>query len=354
LLIAAVAMSLALSTTDFGASRAAPKASDLEIAETRLAELARDFEIAVEEYDQVHARLARIRSDMAAAELLIGRLEGRIGTAEDGAEALAQELYKGGTTGALEIVLSSDDIGEIQSRVAYLRSSQKAQTEVFETLAVDRSTLEHSLAQLDKDRTAAVAAEARLSALRTDIEDKIAVQRDEVADLNAAIERAARRAEARAAAAREEAAAERAPTAQTSAPAPSGSAPSPQPEASVAGGPSSQAQVAVQAALSKVGQPYEWAAAGPDSFDCSGLTMWAWAQAGVALPHSSASQYAATPRVSMSALQPGDLLFAGSPIHHVGLYIGNGQMVEAPYTGAFVRVVPALRPDNVGAGRPGI
>ena len=352
MLIAALAISLALSTTDFGSSRAAPKASDLKIAESRLAELARDFEVAVEEYDQVHARLARIRGDMAAAELLVGRLEGRIGTATDGAEALAQELYKGGTTGALEMVLSSDDLGEIQSRVAYLQSSQKAQTEVFETLAVDRSALEHSLAQLEKNRAAAVAAEARLSALRTRIEDKIAVQRNEIADLNAAIERAARRAEARAAAARE-AAANRAPASAAAAPALSNPAPAPQPAISAAGAPNSQAQVAVQAALSKVGSPYQWAAAGPDSFDCSGLTMWAWAQAGVALPHSSASQYAATPRVSTSALQPGDLIFAGSPIHHVGLYIGNGQMVEAPYTGAFVRVVPAPRPDTVGAGRPG-
>ena len=79
-----------------------------------------------------------------------------------------------------------------------------------------------------------------------------------------------------------------------------------------------------------------------------------WAQAGVALPHNSGAQYAATTRVDQSDWEPGDLLFAGSPIHHVGMYIGNGQMVEAPYTGAEVRVVSAYRSDYVGAGRPGV
>ena len=110
----------------------------------------------------------------------------------------------------------------------------------------------------------------------------------------------------------------------------------------------------MQAALSRVGSPYQWGAAGPDSFDCSGLTMWAWAQAGVSLPHNSGAQYAATRRVEQGDWQPGDLLFYGSPIHHVGLYIGGGRVVEAPYTGTTVRVASAARPDYVGAGRPGV
>jgi cell wall-associated NlpC family hydrolase len=82
--------------------------------------------------------------------------------------------------------------------------------------------------------------------------------------------------------------------------------------------------------------------------------MWAWAQAGVSLPHNSGMQYAATPRVAQSDWAPGDLLFFGSPIHHVAMYIGNGKMVEAPYTGSYVRVVSAYRSDYAGAGRPGV
>ncbi|MGH2748987.1 MAG: C40 family peptidase, partial [Actinomycetota bacterium] len=124
-------------------------------------------------------------------------------------------------------------------------------------------------------------------------------------------------------------------------------------EIGAAPAPNPRAQAAVDAALSQVGKPYQWGAAGPDSYDCSGLTMWAWAHAGVSLPHNSGMQYAATPRVAQSDWAPGDLLFFGSPIHHVGMYIGNGQMVEAPYSGEQVRVNSAYRSDYVEAGRPG-
>ena len=115
---------------------------------------------------------------------------------------------------------------------------------------------------------------------------------------------------------------------------------------------SGHAAGAVQFALAQVGKPYSWGGSGPGSYDCSGLTSAAWAAAGVSLPHSSSMQYGVTQRVSRTALQPGDLMFFGSPIHHVAMYIGNGQMVEAPRTGLTVRVVSTDRSDFVGAGRP--
>jgi peptidoglycan DL-endopeptidase CwlO len=92
--------------------------------------------------------------------------------------------------------------------------------------------------------------------------------------------------------------------------------------------PSSQAQVAVQAALSRVGMAYVYGAAGPDAFDCSGLTSWAWAQAGVSIPHSSGAQ-SGYPSVPLDQLQPGDLVTYYSPVSHVAMYIGNGQVVHA-------------------------
>ena len=97
------------------------------------------------------------------------------------------------------------------------------------------------------------------------------------------------------------------------------------------------AAAAVRAAASQIGKPYRWGAAGPDSYDCSGLTMWAWAHAGVSLPHSSRAQYASLPHVSMSQLAPGDLVFRGNPIHHVAIYKGGGVVIAAPHTGANVR-----------------
>ena len=122
---------------------------------------------------------------------------------------------------------------------------------------------------------------------------------------------------------------------------------------------SSAGQSAVSWAKGKLGLPYQWGAAGPGSYDCSGLTMRAWAQAGVQLPHSSRLQYSQVDKISYSALRPGDLLFfATNPsnantIHHVAMYVGGGQMIEAPYTGVNVRIV-SLRQDGAMpyAGRP--
>jgi len=104
--------------------------------------------------------------------------------------------------------------------------------------------------------------------------------------------------------------------------------------------PSSAAAIAVQAAESRVGDPYVWGAAGPDAFDCSGLVMWAYEQAGISLPHFSGAQFADTTQIPMSDLEPGDLVFPADPGEHVAMYVGGGMIVQAPYTGADVQIVP--------------
>ena len=99
------------------------------------------------------------------------------------------------------------------------------------------------------------------------------------------------------------------------------------------------AQAAVDTALAQVGDPYVWGAGGPDAFDCSGLTQYAYAAAGTSLPHSSRMQATMGSAVSRSELQPGDLIFYYSPVSHVAMYIGNGQMVHASTSGQPVEVV---------------
>jgi len=101
---------------------------------------------------------------------------------------------------------------------------------------------------------------------------------------------------------------------------------------------SSAAQAVVDTALAQLGDPYVWAGAGPSVFDCSGLTQFAYRAAGISLPHSSLMQSTMGVPVSRADLQPGDLVFFYSPISHVGIYIGNGQMVHAPTTGDVVKV----------------
>ena len=117
---------------------------------------------------------------------------------------------------------------------------------------------------------------------------------------------------------------------------------------------SSRAGTAVNAAMGQRGVPYKYATSKPGvSFDCSGLTGYAWAQAGVSLPHQSRAQYASVPHVSKSAAQPGDLIFFYSPISHVSIYLGNGQHVHAPNTGSVVKVGNVNWSKVTGVGRPG-
>jgi cell wall-associated NlpC family hydrolase len=103
--------------------------------------------------------------------------------------------------------------------------------------------------------------------------------------------------------------------------------------------PTAAAQRAVDTALAQVGDPYVWGAGGPDAFDCSGLTQYAYAAAGISLPHSSRMQSQMGSPVSRAELQPGDLIFYYSPVSHVAMYIGNGQMVHASTYGKPVQVV---------------
>jgi cell wall-associated NlpC family hydrolase len=116
--------------------------------------------------------------------------------------------------------------------------------------------------------------------------------------------------------------------------------------------PGPAAQTAINAALSQLGKPYVWGGTGPNGYDCSGLTQWAYAKAGITLPRVAAAQASYGTPVTRSQLQPGDLVFFYSPISHEGMYLGNGQMVHAPTTGDVVKISPLLSSGYAGATRP--
>jgi len=112
-----------------------------------------------------------------------------------------------------------------------------------------------------------------------------------------------------------------------------------------------QTQGAIQTALAQLGKPYLWGGTGPNSFDCSGLMQWSWAQVGVHIPRVANDQQSWATPIPISQVQPGDFVFFGNPAHHVGMYIGNGMMVDAPHTGAFVEVDSVWWSDLAGFGR---
>jgi cell wall-associated NlpC family hydrolase len=122
--------------------------------------------------------------------------------------------------------------------------------------------------------------------------------------------------------------------------------------------PNQIAATAIAAARSRLGVPYVWGATGPDAFDCSGLTQWSYAHAGIQLPRVAAQQWNSGPHPSLADLEPGDLLFWAlnihdpATIHHVALYIGHGMMIAAPHTGENVQIQPVYMQGFIGATRP--
>jgi peptidoglycan DL-endopeptidase CwlO len=238
-----------------------------------------------------------------------------------------------------------------------MRQAVLALSEQQEELAAARTQARAALAEMDASRRAAEAATAAQRATLGRVQGELAALVD--AETRRRAEADARRAQEAAAArtARDQQSATQAttrsttPTGATATTARPRTAAPVEPTGPAPGPPASGASAAVAKAKEQIGKPYEYGAAGPDSFDCSGLTQYAWKAGGKSLPHSSRSQYSSTTRVSTSDLLPGDLLFYGSPIHHVGIYVGNGQMVEASQTGTPVRYASIWRSDMVGAGR---
>jgi cell wall-associated NlpC family hydrolase len=228
-------------------------------------------------------------------------------------------------------------------------------------LGQSESRLTAEQSQLQSTQAQASTALAQASASRQQAETTVAAQQATLARVKGQIatlvaqQQAAQQAAQFAAFQRRVAAA----AAKSAQPTPTGSSPikvpapsAPLPPLPAAGG----AAAAVAAAESQIGVPYHWGGESPGvGFDCSGLTQWAWGRAGVSIPRTAQEQYSAIEHVSLSALEPGDLLFWGSSaggISHVGMYVGGGQIVHAPETGQTVHVQPIWNNGLVGAGRP--
>lgn len=332
-----------------------PGPEDVERVEQRLHEMERDFQLVAEDYNAAREELSGLQTQIDAARAEVARLEKGMAGSRQAARVLARSLYQGAAADQLETLLSAQELAEVGDRVAYLVVSRRSHGAVLERFAASRTILDRRLTELAEARAQAERTEQRMRRLQASVERTLSGQRGELAALRAAVERAERTRVARAQQAARAQEARRAAQPQQQPPR-AAPAREPMPAAASAAvaspAASPRARIAVRAALSQVGKPYGWGAAGPDAYDCSGLSQWAWGQAGVYLPHNSRMQFAATSRVGREDWQPGDLLFFGSPIHHLGIYIGDGQMVEAPYSGNQVRVRSAYRSDYAGAGRP--
>jgi len=314
-----------------------------------IAARARDLEVLTEQFDEAREKLKATQKAAVLAAKELASAETALAKARERVRVLARSAYTGDRLGPLQAMLTSGSADELLDRVGTLRAIADHNAGVLGN--ADQASQDAGRARTRAEHVAAAARTQvdRVAAQKTDLKAQIAIYQAEYDRLHAAEQRASRaaaerRAVARAATARRAAVAPRAtghagtnPAPAPAAPAPA-SAPAPVPPPAPVSGGSAAAQIAVRTALAQVGDPYVWGAAGPNAFDCSGLMQYAYAAAGISLPHSSAMQSTMGTPVSRSALQPGDLIFFYSPVSHVGMYIGNGQMVHAATSGSPVKI----------------
>jgi cell wall-associated NlpC family hydrolase len=322
---------------------------------------------AVEDFHDAEIAVAKAKRADANARLSLSQAQQRVTDLQSGLEDVVAAAYRTGGANPVLSLIASGSAERFVDGAASLQHVARSKADRLAQFAAARQDLERRAAASARELAKLRELESRLAAKRAEIEAAVERQTALLARLRAADKRreaaeraaAARAAAARAAAerARREAAAaeaaevrareaSRATRSRTDSSSQDNQVSSPVPT-------SGRGAIAVRFAYAQLGKPYRWAADGPSSYDCSGLTMAAWAAAGVSLSHSSRMQINEGRRVSWSQLQPGDLVFYGSPIHHVGIYIGGGRKIAAPQTGDVVKISSASRPDFVGATRPG-
>jgi len=331
----ALLIALSLSVAGTTVSSAAPFPQEVRAAKERLDALNERLSLLVEQYDQEKVRLTEIQSRLAQVRAEAESARATAERALSELNALAAQAYQG-VGSELEILLGATTFAEFSDRLEFIGSLAQANSDVATTAATARQRATWATDQLAMALREQQQVVAGLRAKESEIRGGIAEARNLYEDLNRRYHDAL--------AARTVAAASAASSATVRvSPLPGGPPPAPNPSA----------QAAIDAAYSVIGTPYQWGGSSPETgFDCSGFTMWAWAHAGVSLPHSSQMQYDVLPRVAREDLQPGDLVFFYSPIHHVGIYVGGGRMIDSPHTGMVVQVRAILWSVYVGAARP--
>jgi cell wall-associated NlpC family hydrolase len=355
-------------------------------AEAQLTALRDQAQRLSDEYDAARIRLAAAGQAAGRAEAEVAAAQRRVSVLQRHVAAFAASAYQGDGQSVISALTSSSPqsflskvtaldavsrgqslvmerlaVAERQRRIAQLAAAAALRTQrrITTALAGEKTRIEASAT-----RQVAVLRRLRAEQARLIAEARARARRARLAAERRAAERAAAAAAARAAALARQQAATRAAAQQCAAtpaappPSPPPAAPPSPPPAAPSGPPANAAAIAVRWAFAEIGKPYVWAAAGPDSFDCSGLTQYVWGKAGVYLAHYTVTQWDSGVRVSRANLQPGDLVFfpgsdgTWSAPGHVGIYVGGGNMIDAPYTGVDVREEPVPWNQFVGAVNP--
>ncbi len=308
-----------------GTASAVPdRVTSPEQAMRLVAEADHELEVVTEELNHAKFVLEQQQAAVAAAEQAAAEAQARLRALDGQIRQLARTAYTSDSLSELDVMLTSDSAEQFVSQLGTLDAIAAHTADLVVEMAATSEDAATAKAAADEATAEARAAVDSIAGQQADLQRQIADYQRQYAALTAAQQEQVSRAHA----------GEAVPVAPRNAVA-SGTAV----VSSGVAAPSGAAQVAVDTALAQVGDPYVWGAGGPNAFDCSGLTQYAYSAAGVSLPHSSRAQAGMGQAVSAGALQPGDLLFYYSPTSHVAMYIGNGQMVHASTAGKPVQVV---------------
>jgi len=304
-LLLGAAASLTMSVLP-GSAAAAPgdpvtQASSAEQATQLVADASHELEVVTEQLNDAQETLAQQQAASAAAGQAVADAQAQLAALDGQMRQVARNAFTGKNMTSLNALMTSGSADEFLGQVGTLEAIAGHTSEVLTQVVTAAQAAEQAKVQADAAAVAAEQTLADITARQQDLTARIGdyqaqydalsvVQQQEVVEQHAG------------------------PVLEA-------------PETVVAA--SGSVQAAIDTAMAQLGDPYVWAAAGPDAFDCSGLTQYAYAAAGITLPHSSSAQSRMGTSVSRADLQPGDLVFFYSPVSHVGMYIGNGKMVHA-------------------------
>ena len=297
------------------AALADPSAADIE---AQITTQWNQLEPTIESYNKVHADLQANQAKADQLEKTIKPLELQVDLALSRVGSIASESYKTGAASPLLAMLNSGSQDNVLDQLSIINQISRKQLAEISSVKVTRDKFVADKKTLDALLVQLTAQDADLSAKKKTIETQLA-----------SLQKLRQQAYGA-----------------------SGTAggvlkPVACPYEYISGA----AGAAATKACAQIGKKYVYATAGPNTFDCSGLTMYAWS-AGASLPHNALDQYAKTTHISAASLRTGDLIFYGSPIHHVAIYVGGGWMVHAPNTGDYVRMAKTTGPGTPsGYGR---
>lgn len=338
------------------------KRKEAQAATRQLEDLGAELEMRTEEYEEIEAALAETRARISATRADLEAALVELEAAQSGLGERAASIYRTGDVSFLEVLVGVRDFGDLLTWLDFTRQVARSDASAVAAVKDAAARVERAESVLEVRETEQAGLWEQARTKRAEVDRAVQKQKSFVAGLNAEVsrlvkeerERQARLAAERAKRAAAAAAARRAAAA--------GSSSSRKFDPGVLGG--GHAEV-VQIGLTYVGVPYVWGGSTPSGFDCSGLTQYVYAEAGVSIPRTSRGQFtigAYVPPDRLDLLRPGDLVFFGydgdaAKIHHVGIYIGDGLFLHAPQTGEAVQVSSLIerinsRGDYVGGCRP--